>query len=172
MASWLTYPLQLTGSREFTCEEFTEEQCSYYMQRWHFWSVYCGERTSLKLTRRRYIADYVYALPTVAFFMSILGIFIIGNFLSSRISGSRRLRGFKSWQKAIAAVRYMSYRGYHVKALAWNSAPVGILLLGAAGSAFFFCKPFIDLDETHQDAQLTMIQPRHGSNSTTILLAK
>lgn len=37
MASWLTYPLQLTGSREFTCDGFTEEHCSYYMQRWHFW---------------------------------------------------------------------------------------------------------------------------------------
>lgn len=39
MASWLTYPLQLTGSREFTCDGFTEEQCSYYMQKWHYWYV-------------------------------------------------------------------------------------------------------------------------------------
>jgi hypothetical protein len=29
----------------------------------------------------RYIADYVFALPTVAFFMSAIGIFILGRFI-------------------------------------------------------------------------------------------
>ncbi|KAF7562309.1 hypothetical protein G7046_g1822 [Stylonectria norvegica] len=101
MASWLTSPLQLTGSREFTCDGFTEEQCEYYMQRWHFW----------------YIADHVYALPTIAFFMSALGLFIIGNFVSQQL--------------------------FHIKALRWNSAPLGILLLGAAGTIFFFCMDLI-----------------------------
>lgn len=88
----------------------------------------------------RYIADYVYALPTVAFFMTAIGIFIIGHLLSSQIFGYRKFRGPPTWQKLIALVRYLSYRGYHVKALRWNSAPVGILLLGAAGAVFFFCK--------------------------------
>lgn len=92
------------------------------------------------LTEYRYIADYVFALPTIAFFMSALGIFIIGHIISSQILGYRRFRGPAIWQKLIATVRYLSYRGFHVKALKWNSAPVGILLLGLVGTIFFFCK--------------------------------
>lgn len=88
----------------------------------------------------RYIADWVYALPTVAFFMCSIGIFIIGHVLSSHILGYRRFRGPPTWQKLIAIVRYLSYRGFHVKALRWNSAPVGVLLLGLAGTTFFFCE--------------------------------
>jgi MFS superfamily sulfate permease-like transporter len=87
----------------------------------------------------RYIADYVFALPTVAFFMCAIGIFIIGHAVS-QILGYRRFRGPRIWQKLIASIRYLSYRGFHVKSLQWNSAPVGILLLGLAGTIFFFCK--------------------------------
>ncbi|KAJ5698008.1 hypothetical protein N7462_000013 [Penicillium macrosclerotiorum] len=126
-ASWLTLPVQLTGSREFTCDGFTMEQCDYYMQRWHFW----------------YIADLVYALPTVAFFMSTLGIFIIGHFISSQVLGYRKFRGPRLWRRLIAMVRYLSYRGFYVKALQWNSAPLGLLLLGAAGAVYFFCMDLI-----------------------------
>lgn len=50
MASWLTYPLQLTGSRDFVCDKFTEEQCSYYMQRWHFWCVCRHDHSHVSLT--------------------------------------------------------------------------------------------------------------------------
>ncbi|KAJ5986303.1 hypothetical protein N7451_010668 [Penicillium sp. IBT 35674x] len=126
-ASWLTSPVQLTGSREFTCDGFTTEQCEYYMHRWHFW----------------YIADYVYALPTIAFFMCSLGIFIIGNFVSSQVLGYRKFRGPRLWQRLIAVIRYLSYRGFHVRALRWNSAPLGVLLLGAAGTVYFFCMDLI-----------------------------
>lgn len=88
----------------------------------------------------RYIADYVFALPTVAFFMCTIGVFIIGHILSSHILGYRRFRGPHIWQRLIAVIRYLSYRGFHIKSLRWNSAPVGILLLGLAGTSFFFCK--------------------------------
>ncbi|RYN67303.1 hypothetical protein AA0117_g11645 [Alternaria alternata] len=127
MASWLTYPLQLTGSRDFTCDGFTEQQCSYYMQKWHFW----------------YIADYVYALPTIAFFLSGLGMFIIGNLISSQMLGYRKFRGPLVWQKSIALIRYLSYRGFHIKTLRWNSAPVGVLLLGAVGAVYFCCMDLV-----------------------------
>ncbi|KFY03171.1 hypothetical protein O988_01655 [Pseudogymnoascus sp. VKM F-3808] len=125
--AWLTSPIQLTGSREFTCDGFTTEQCDFYMQRWHFW----------------YIADHVYALPTIAFFMSAIGIFIIGHFISSQVLGYRRFRGPPIWQKLIAVVRYLSYRGFYVKSLGWNSAPIGLLLLGAIGAIYFFCMDLI-----------------------------
>lgn len=87
----------------------------------------------------RYIADYVFALPTVGFFMAAIGLFIISHFVSSQVLGHRRFRGPLVWQKLIAGLRYLSYRGFHVKQLRWNSASVGVLLLGAAGTIFFFC---------------------------------
>lgn len=71
--------------------------------------------------------------------MCAIGIFIIGHLISG-IFGYRRSRGPLLWQKLVAVVRYLSYRGFHVKSLKWNSAPVGILLLGLVGAIFFFCK--------------------------------
>ncbi|KAL6822747.1 ferric reductase like transmembrane component domain-containing protein [Trichoderma sp. SZMC 28015] len=124
--AWLPQPVQLHSSREFVCDPLTAEQCAWYKQRWHYW----------------YIADHVFALPTIAFFMCAIGIFIIGHFISG-IFGYRRSRGPLLWQKLVAAVRYLSYRGFHVKSLKWNSAPVGILLLGFAGTIFFFCMDLI-----------------------------
>ncbi|KAL7925673.1 ferric reductase like transmembrane component domain-containing protein [Trichoderma austrokoningii] len=125
-AAWLSGPIQLHSSRAFECDELTAEECDWYKQRWHYW----------------YIADYVFALPTVAFFMCAIGIFIIGNVVS-QILGYRRYRGPPIWQKLIAGIRYLSYRGYYIKSLRWNSAPVGILLLGLAGTIFFFCMDLI-----------------------------
>lgn len=127
MASWLTYPLQLTGSREFECGTKTKEQCDYITQRWHFW----------------YIADHVYALPTAAFFMSVLGIFMIGHLVSLHILGCPRFRSSVLSQKLVAAIRYLSYRGFHVRALRWNSAPVGLLFFGTVGAVYFFCMDLI-----------------------------
>ncbi|QDS73116.1 hypothetical protein FKW77_001048 [Venturia effusa] len=124
--AWLTYPLALHGTREFAYDDLTPDQCTWYKQRWHFW----------------YIADWVFALPTIAFFMSSIGIFIIGHFISKAL-GYRRFRGPVAWQKLIASIRYLSYRGFRVEALRWNSAPVGVLLLGLAGTVFFFCMDLI-----------------------------
>ncbi|KAF4442811.1 hypothetical protein F53441_11639 [Fusarium austroafricanum] len=128
-AAWLTPPVQLTGSRAFTCDGFTDEQCAWYMKRWHFW----------------YIADHVYALPTVAFFMSAIGLFTIGHLLSYYVLGLAfpRYRGPRPWRMLIAAIRYLSYRGFHVASFKFNSAPVGILMLGFAGAIFFFCMDLI-----------------------------
>ncbi|OPB41298.1 ferric-chelate reductase [Trichoderma guizhouense] len=124
--SWLPQPVQLHSSRTFVCDPLTAEQCAWYKQRWHYW----------------YIADHVFALPTIAFFMCAIGIFIIGHFISATL-GCRRSQGPLLWQKLVAVVRYLSYRGFHVKSLKWNSAPVGILLLGLAGTIFFFCMDLI-----------------------------
>ncbi|CAI6334207.1 unnamed protein product [Periconia digitata] len=124
--AWLGM-VQLHSSREFSCEEMTPEQCEYYQQRWHFW----------------YIADYVFALPTVAFFMCTIGVFILSHILLSHVLGYRRFRGPVVWQKLMAFFRYLSYRGYYVKALNWSSAPIGVLLLGLAGTVFFFCMDLV-----------------------------
>lgn len=82
----------------------------------------------------------MYALPTIAFFMTAIGIFTIGHIISSQVLGYRRFRGPNIFNKLIAGIRYLSYRGFHVKSLQWNSAPLGVLFLGLAGAIFFICK--------------------------------
>ncbi|KAL6702816.1 hypothetical protein ACN47E_000902 [Coniothyrium glycines] len=135
-AAWLTYSLALTGMRMFECGDFTIEECDYYKQRWHFW----------------YIADYVFALPTVAFFMCTIGVFIVGHAGSTLLLRRRNAHRSKTISKPLAMIRYLSYRGFHVPRLQWNSAPVGVLLLGAVGIIFFFSmdlapKPYYWVDE-------------------------
>jgi hypothetical protein len=72
--------------------------------------------------------------------MCTIGIFIIGHALSSAF-GYRKSKGPILWQKLVAMVRYLAYRGFHIRALGWSSAPVGVLILGLIGTIFFFCKP-------------------------------
>ncbi|KAK5218922.1 Ferric/cupric reductase transmembrane component 7 [Exophiala xenobiotica] len=122
MASWLTQPVQLHSSRAFSCDGFTSEQCNYYQQRWHFW----------------YIAGHVYGLSTIAFFMCAIGISIIGH-LISRVVAPQVSQGPSILRRTTAVIRYLSYRGFHVAAFRWNSAPVGLLLLAAVGVIYFFC---------------------------------
>ncbi|PQE06928.1 hypothetical protein CJF32_00009203 [Rutstroemia sp. NJR-2017a WRK4] len=126
MAGWISAPVQLHSSREFECDPLTTEECDWYKKRWHFW----------------YESDHLFALPTIAFFMCTIGIFIVGHVLS-QVFGYRRFRGPPILQKLVAVIRYLSYRGFHVRPLRWNSAPIGILLLGLAGTIFFFCMDLI-----------------------------
>ena len=94
--------------------------------------------------RARYVADWAFALPAVAFFMSAMGVFIIGYALTQLLALSRR-RGPPIWRRGVAASRYLSYRGFRIAALEWNSAPIGVLMLGAIGTIFFFCALEADL---------------------------
>ncbi|KAL5118441.1 hypothetical protein ACEQ8H_003617 [Pleosporales sp. CAS-2024a] len=126
MAGWLSPHMQLHSMRMFHCGKKTPEECAWYKEHWHFW----------------YIADYVFARSTVAFFMSIIAVFIIGHAITLLL-GLGRVRGPRIGQKAIAAARYLSYRGFHIKALRWNSASVGVLLLGLVGTIFFFCMDLV-----------------------------
>jgi hypothetical protein len=73
--------------------------------------------------------------------MSGIGVFILGYALSQVLS----LRDTRSSSKSpiprrlLATVRYLSYRGFHIKRLRWNSAPLGVLILGGIGAIYFFC---------------------------------
>ncbi|KIW34214.1 uncharacterized protein PV07_01005 [Cladophialophora immunda] len=125
MAAWLYQPVVFMSSREFDCEGFTPEQCAFY-KHWHNW----------------YIADWAFALPTVAFFMTGIGIFIIGYVLTQLLALSRR-PGLPMWRRVIAATRYLSYRGFHVKSMGWNSAPIGVLFLGVVATIYFFCMELV-----------------------------
>jgi hypothetical protein len=71
--------------------------------------------------------------------MCTIGIFIIGHALSLALGYGRSKRPIL-WEKLVAAIRYLAYRGFHIRACSWNSAPIGVLLLGLIGTVFFFCK--------------------------------
>jgi hypothetical protein len=148
-STWLYPPIMLHSSREFSCDGFeTAEQCAWYQHRWHFWyepPSLCNQRgrSSFVLVNstkyRRYIADWVYALPTIAFFMCCLGIFILP-YAAHQLFSFRRARPSALRRKTTAFLRYLSYRGFRIEALHWNSASVGLLLLALVGTIFFFCK--------------------------------
>jgi hypothetical protein len=142
MAAWISEPLQLHSSREFMCDPLNAEQCTFYMQRWHFWYATSCYRDSMRPSDifSRYIADRVFALPTIAFFVCVTGIFIISHNISSTVLGYRRIRSPPIWPKVMAASRYLSYRGFYARSFRWNSAPIGVLLLGLLGTVFFFCE--------------------------------
>lgn len=124
--AWISVSPGISGMRMFECGTKTAEECAWYKHRWHFW----------------YVADYVFAQPTVAFFMSGIGVFVIAHLVSSLILRRKGVGRVGLAKKVLAGSRYLAYRGFHVRRLKWNSAPVGVLLLGAAGAVFFFCEFF------------------------------
>jgi hypothetical protein len=85
----------------------------------------------------RYEADHRYALPTIAFFMATILLFAAAHFFNLWVSDS--IRATKAVKLPTAIARFLSYRAYRVPGLNWNSAPLGILLLGAVGTVYFFC---------------------------------
>ncbi|TGO33291.1 hypothetical protein BHYA_0254g00060 [Botrytis hyacinthi] len=102
-------------------------------------------------------SDWTFALPTVALFMCIIGIFIVGYVLTQVLALSHRPEPL-IWRRGVAFIRYLSYRGFRIEALRWNSAPVGVLLLGATGTIYFLYTS-------------TDLFWRHGFDTIPILLA-
>lgn len=137
----------------FECGTKTAEECAWYKHRWHFW----------------YVADYVFALPTVAFFMSGIGVFVVAYVISRLFLRQRKAGRGVLVRKVVAGSRYLAYRGFHVRRLKWNSAPVGVLLLGAAGVVFFFCKePFFE--NIGFGYRVLTFGNRYGPDTATVLL--
>ena len=88
----------------------------------------------------RYEADHVYALGTVYFMCAVIGIFAILHFI-------RRLQPQRNQlsDKSHAAVRFLSYRGFHIRGLSWYSSTVGVVALIAIGILFFSSKTVLSL---------------------------
>ncbi|KXT17614.1 hypothetical protein AC579_10141 [Pseudocercospora musae] len=116
---WLDQPVKLHSSRAYKCSLNHTEQCEYQQGYWRFW----------------YELDHRYALPTVAFFMTAITLFAIPFVLAPFVSAVAQS---KQVRKILALHRYLSYRAYRIPLLNWNSAPIGVLLLGAIGTIFFF----------------------------------
>ncbi|KAL3418479.1 hypothetical protein PVAG01_10195 [Phlyctema vagabunda] len=85
MAAWIYQPVMFESSRAFDCEGFDADQCQYYKEPWHNW----------------YVADWTFALPTIALFMCIIGIFVIGNVLTNVLTLSRKPEPW-IWRRGVA----------------------------------------------------------------------
>ncbi|CAH0021238.1 unnamed protein product [Clonostachys rhizophaga] len=117
MLPWLTEPIMFHGDRDRGECMMTEEQCAW---KWRWWTDW-------------YSADLVFSLPTVAFFMVAIGIFIIAYVLSAILPTSwRRSRG---WRRLLSGTRFLSYTSFHVRG--WSTPSIGICLLGAVGLVYF-----------------------------------
>lgn len=118
---WFDSPITLEGDRTYECSFNTTWQCEYQSGYWVFW----------------YQADHRYALPTVAFFMTGIILFAIGYFVSQLTP--RSVLESKPIRRTTALIRLLAYQTWRIAPLNWNTAPLGVLLLGAVGTIFFFC---------------------------------
>lgn len=117
---WLDQPVMLHSSRKYKCSLDTDEQCLWQQGYWRFW----------------YEADHRFALPTIAFFL--VGIILFSMiYVLSMIYSRKSVWSAKS-ARVVAVNRYLGNRSFRIHALNWNSAPLGVLILGAIGAVFFF----------------------------------
>ncbi|GIZ45096.1 hypothetical protein CKM354_000827900 [Cercospora kikuchii] len=117
---WLDKPLSETY-RAYECSLNDTQLCEYQQGYWRFW----------------YEADHRYALPTVAFFLAVIILFSVAYLLDQ--FASHGIKQSSLGRKVAALNRWLSYKSYRVNALDWNSAPFGLLVLGAIGFIYFVC---------------------------------
>jgi hypothetical protein len=131
---WLDSPVLLHSSRADTCK-LTPAQCEYRSGHWRYW----------------YQADHVYGHATIYFMCAVIGVFTITNIISkiSKRSKEKASNGNQTWKKALAAARFLSYKGFYLRGLKWYSPSIGVMLLGIAGVVYYFSKyppRFSDMD--------------------------
>ncbi|OQO02420.1 hypothetical protein B0A48_11947 [Cryoendolithus antarcticus] len=118
-------PPMLHAYREYECSQNTTAECDYYQEYWHFW----------------YESDHRFALPTVALFTTTIILFALAHFFQR--SAPRSVQETSIIRRKTALYRFLSYRSFRLPALNWNSAPLGVLLLGLVGTIFFLCMTLI-----------------------------
>ncbi|KAK7985580.1 ferric-chelate reductase [Apiospora saccharicola] len=118
---WLDQPIMLETSRMDMCE-LTPEQCTWSRSRFRNWSP-----------PFRYIADLVYGLGTLYFFIGVIAACMISFWASRLVTGSHSKQS--SWQKLLGAFRYLAYRRYRVAG--YLTPSLGVVLLLASGALFF-----------------------------------
>lgn len=70
----------------------------------------------------------------------MIAVFSCGKVVSrmSRNGRVRRLLGhLPFWHRFIAVLRYLSYRSFRLESFAWESPPLGVMLLIIAGVVYF-----------------------------------
>lgn len=126
--------------------------------------------TQLTQVRHRNESDHRYGLPTVALFMTGIILFSIGYLVTVFIVPRSKWHQNGLLRKTLAVSRYLSYRGYRISSLRWNSAPLGILFLGAVGIIFFFSPSSIMVLPIVLVQRLIAI--RYDLRAQTVLLAQ
>ncbi|KAF2091902.1 ferric reductase [Saccharata proteae CBS 121410] len=116
---WLDQPVMLHSSREDHCK-YNAEQCAYRDGFWRYW----------------YQADHRYALTVVYFMIAFIAFFAIGNIFSSL--PKNRYSSSNIWRRIVACCRYLTYRSFHVRIFDWWSPSLAYILVGLAGTVFFF----------------------------------
>ncbi|TKA65859.1 hypothetical protein B0A55_07949 [Friedmanniomyces simplex] len=122
---WMPGPVRLHEARDYQCSQNTTRECDYYQEYWHFW----------------YEADHRFALPTVAFFTSIIILFAFAHAFQQLAPTS--LQRTPIVRRTTALDRFLSYRVFRIRAWNWNSAPLGILLLSLVGTIYFACMTLV-----------------------------
>jgi hypothetical protein len=117
---WFDLPVSLDMDRTYMCMSNDTGVCELQEGYWVFW----------------YEADRRYGLTTVAFFMTAIILFGLVNLASVFLPRSISRSNFVA-QRLVAPFRWLSYRRWRISILNWNTAPAGILLLGAVGIIFF-----------------------------------
>lgn len=104
-------------------------------------SSWCESRATRELTIGpppfRYIADFVYGLGTLYFFIGVIAACMISYWASRLVTGAHSKQS--SWQKLLGAFRYLAYRRYKVAGYLMPS--LGVMLLLASGALFFLGMP-------------------------------
>ncbi|KAK7527608.1 ferric-chelate reductase [Phyllosticta citriasiana] len=118
-APWLDSPVMLHSSRMDHCK-LNPEQCAYRNGFWRYW----------------YQSDHRFALTTVYFVVGAIGLITVGNVLS-RISTKPRAVNSPT-RRIVAVLRYFTYRSFRLPWIGSYTSPLSHLLLGAAGTIFFF----------------------------------
>jgi hypothetical protein len=112
----------LHSSRADTCK-LALAQCDYRQGYWRYWHQ----------------ADHVYGHATVYFMCAVIGVFIIGNIISTTLRRSKSTTsGNPTWRRGLATGRFLSYRSFHIQGLRWYSPSAGVMLLGVCGAIYFF----------------------------------
>ena len=117
---FMDFPLSLTGSRMHECEWNDTALCDWQYSYWRNW----------------YEADIRYALSTVALFLVGIALFS-AIYISSQLM-PERLTQSKTLHRLAGLNRYLSYKAFRIPVLNWNSAPLGVLILGGIGAIYFF----------------------------------
>lgn len=131
MVPFLDQPVLLHSDRDPGECSMTPEQCAYQSSFWVNW----------------YQADHRFSLPTVAFFMVAIGLFIIAHLISLIMPRSAK-KNFV-WLRPLAFLRYLSYKNWRVAG--WNTQSLGVILLGAAGFVYFMCQYTILINPSCRD---------------------
>jgi hypothetical protein len=67
---------------------------------------------------------------------AVIVVFTVANIIAkiSKRTKTKTSSGNQAWKKVLAATRFLSYKGFHIRGLKWYSPSIGVMLLGCCWS--------------------------------------